>query len=70
MVASEGSARFCGRAEATSASSAAEANGTFLPLRSYASLELLKEVDVYEPQHLGLADGLISLTKEVVVYGL
>ena len=28
-----------------------------------------KEVEVYELYNLGLADGLISLTKEVVVYG-
>ena len=32
-------------------------------------LESAEEVEVYELYHVGLADGLISLTKEVVVDG-
>ena len=32
--------------------------------------ESAEEVEVYEPYHVALADGRISLTKEVVVYGL
>ena len=35
-----------------------------------ASLESAEEVEIYEPVNLGFADGLISLIKEVVVYGL
>ena len=35
-----------------------------------ASLESAEEVEVYEHYHVALADGLISRTKEVAVYGL
>ena len=49
------------------ASSAVETSGTSRTV-PWASLESAKEVEVYELYHFALADGLISLTKEVVVY--
>ena len=36
----------------------------------WASLESAEEVELNEPYHVALADGLISLAKEVVFYGL
>ena len=36
----------------------------------WAPLESAEEVEVYELDHVVLADGLIPLTKEVVVYGI
>ena len=53
------------------ASSAVETGGTFPSCTvPRAPLESAEEVEVYELYNLGFADGLISLTKEVVVYGL
>ena len=52
------------------ASSAVETGGAF-PSGNVprAPLQSAEEVELYEPEHVALADGLISLTKEVVLYG-
>ena len=53
------------------ASSAVETSGAF-PSRTvpWAPLESAEEVEVYELDNLGFADGPIPFTKEVVVYGI
>ena len=52
------------------ASSAVGTGGTFSSCTvPWAPLLSAEEVEVYELYHVALADGLISLTKEVVVYG-